>query len=133
MGDGSLLADSFLSRNSWLPGVVVAVVLFLITTGLALHWRNRDKDSKHLDYQILSDTPIVTSRDRPEILKVIYGANKVSNPFITELRFKNTGKQLSKQAISLLLWRSGKAAQRYRTSMISASRSRTSSTSRNQC
>ncbi|WP_143119639.1 hypothetical protein [Mycobacterium avium] len=88
LGDGSLLADSFLSRNSWLSGVVVAVVLFLITTGLALHWRNRDKDSKHLDYQILSDTPIVTSRDRPEILKVIYGANKVSNPFITELRSK---------------------------------------------
>jgi hypothetical protein len=81
---------SFLQNNSWLPGVVVALALF----GFTLYFRRRDKDAKHLDYQIISDTPIVTSRDRPEILKVMYGANEVSNPYITEIRFKNTGNQV---------------------------------------
>lgn len=85
-----LLAANLLERNSWAPGVVVALVLF----GFSLYFRRRDKDSKHLDYRVLSDTPIVTSRDRPEILKVVYGAREVSNPYITEVRFKNTGKQV---------------------------------------
>jgi hypothetical protein len=90
-----LLANGFIERNSWVPGVVVAVVLFLITTGLALYWRTRDRDSKHLDYRVISDTPIVVSRrKRPEILKVVYGATEVSNPYVTEVRFKNTGKQV---------------------------------------
>jgi hypothetical protein len=89
-----LLAASFLERNSWVPGVVVAVVLFIIGTGISFYWRRGDKESKHLDYQILSDTPIITSRDKPQILKVIYGATEVTNPFITEVRFKNTGKQV---------------------------------------
>jgi hypothetical protein len=88
------LAASFLERNTWLPGVVVAIALFLITTGLGLYWRSRDRDSKHLDFRILSDTPIVTRRDRPEILKVMFGSTEVNNPYITEVRFKNTGKQV---------------------------------------
>ncbi|OCB37264.1 hypothetical protein A5676_18335 [Mycobacterium malmoense] len=89
-----MLAASFLERNSWVPGVVVAVVLFLIGTGITLYLRRRDKDSKHLDYQILSDTPILTRRDHPGILKVVVGSKVVSNPYITEVRFKNTGKQV---------------------------------------
>jgi hypothetical protein len=91
---GPVLSAGFVERNSWVPGVVVAVVLFLIGTGITLYFRRRDKDSKHLDYQILSDTPIVTSRDRPEVLKVMFGATEVSNPYITEVRFRNTGKQV---------------------------------------
>lgn len=85
-----LLANQFLDHNPWLPGVAVAV----IGIGLTSYWRQRDKDSKHLDYQILSDTPIITSRDKPEILKVVFGETEVSNPYITEIRFKNTGKQV---------------------------------------
>jgi hypothetical protein len=90
-----LLANGFIERNSWLPGVAAAVVLFIVGTGITLYLRQRDKDSKHLDYQILSDTPIVISRrKRPEILKVVFGNTEVSNPYITEVRFKNTGKQV---------------------------------------
>lgn len=91
---GVVLAASFLERNSWVPGVIVAVVLFIVGTGITLYLRRKDTDSKHLDYQILSDTPIVTSRDRPEILKVMFGSTEVRNPFITEVKFKNTGKQV---------------------------------------
>lgn len=53
VSDGLLLADSFLQRNSWMPGVVAAVVLFLIGTGITLYLRQRDRDSKHLDYASL--------------------------------------------------------------------------------
>jgi hypothetical protein len=89
------MANGFIERNSWLPGVVVAVVLFIVGTAITLYLRQRDKDSKHLDYQILSDTPIVISRRKqPEILKVVFGTREVSNPYITEVRFKNTGNQV---------------------------------------
>jgi hypothetical protein len=89
-----LLAASFLERNSWLPGVVVAIVLFIIGTSVTLYLRRRDKDSKHLDYRIVSDIQIVRSHNRPETLKVVYGPLEVRNPFITEVKFKNTGKQV---------------------------------------
>lgn len=88
------MADSFIERNEWAPDVLAAVVLFILGTCITLYFRRRDRDSKHLDYQVLSDTPIVTSRDKPEILKVMYGATEVKNPHITEVRFKNTGKQV---------------------------------------
>lgn len=81
---------SFLQRNAW----VVPVLLFIFGTSFTLYLRRRDKDSKHLDYQILADTPILTSRNRPTILKIMYGTMEVDNPFVTEVRFKNTGKQV---------------------------------------
>jgi hypothetical protein len=62
VSDGLLLADSFLERNSWVPGVAAAVILFIVGTCITLYLRRRDKDSKHLDYRILSDTPIEPPR-----------------------------------------------------------------------
>ena len=66
----------------------------MIGTGITLYLRHRDKESKTLDYRIISDIPIVTSHNRPELLKITFGTREVSNPFITEVRFKNTGKQV---------------------------------------
>ncbi len=91
---GMILADGFIGRNPWLPGVVSAIVLFVIGTGITLYLRRRDKDSKTLDYRVVSNIPIVTSHERPEQLKVIFGLMVVTQPFISQIRFENTGKQV---------------------------------------
>jgi hypothetical protein len=88
-----LLADSFLERNSWFPGVVVAVLLFIIGTASTLYLRQRDKDAKHMDYRIIEDTPIFSGPERPELLQVTYFGEDVTDPRKTRVRFKNTGKQ----------------------------------------
>ena len=58
-------------------------------------WRLRDRQSKTLDYRVISDTDIVIS-NRPKKLKVVYGPDEdeVKDPRVTEIRFKNTGKQV---------------------------------------
>ncbi|WP_133054116.1 hypothetical protein [Mycobacteroides saopaulense] len=89
-----LLAEDFVGRNPWVPGVVSAVVLFLVGTGITLYLRQRDKDSKTLDYRVVSNIAIVTSHERPERLKVIFGKLEVTHPFISQIRFENTGKQV---------------------------------------
>lgn len=89
-----LTAESFIERNPWSPGVAAAVVLFLLGTGITLYLRFRDKQSKTLDYRIVSDIPIVTSHNRPELLTITIGKRNVQNPIITEVRFMNTGKKV---------------------------------------
>lgn len=89
-----LLADGFVEHNPWAPGVMAAVVLFIVGTGITLYLRRRDKDSKTFDYRVVSNIAIVTSHKRPERLKVVFGTVEVSNPFISQIRFENTGKQV---------------------------------------
>lgn len=89
-----LVAESFIERNPWFPGVAVAVGLFILATCITLFLRHRDKDSKHLDYRVVSDTPIFSGSDRPNHLKVSYFDEPVSDPRVTFIRFKNTGKQV---------------------------------------
>jgi hypothetical protein len=57
-------------------------------------WRLRDRQSKTLDYLVISDIDILINR--PEKLKVVYGSDEVEvkDPRVTEIRFKNTGKQV---------------------------------------
>jgi hypothetical protein len=97
-----LLADSFLQRNSWLPGVISAVVLYIIGTSITLYFRQKDKASKTLDYRIIDDVPIFSGHDRPEKLRVIYGTadvnTEVNDPRVTRVHFKNTGKQVIEAA-----------------------------------
>lgn len=88
------MAESFIERNPWFPGVAVAVGLFILATCITLFLRHRDKDSKHLDYRVVSDTPIFSGSDRPNHLKVTYFDEPVSDPRVTFIRFKNTGKQV---------------------------------------
>lgn len=88
------MAESFIERNPWSPGVAAAVVLFVIGTGITLHLRFRDKQSKTLDYRIVSDIPIITSHNKPELLTITFGKRDVQNPILTEVRFMNTGKKV---------------------------------------
>lgn len=96
--DRVILADSFLQRNSWLPGVSVAIVLSIIATSITLYLRQKDEASKTLDYGVIDDVPIFSGHDRPEKLRVIYGTadvnTEVNDPRVTRVRFKNTGKQV---------------------------------------
>ncbi|CRZ18629.1 hypothetical protein [Mycolicibacterium neworleansense] len=92
------MAESFIERNPWFPGVAVAVGLFILATCITLFLRHRDKDSKHLDYRVMSDTPIFSGSDRPHHLKVTYFDESVSDPRVTFVRLKNTGKQVIRPA-----------------------------------
>jgi hypothetical protein len=73
-----------------IAAVVVPVVALLITW----LWRLDDRQSKTLDYRVISDTDIVVNR--PEKLKVVYGPDEVpvKDPRVTEIQFKNTGNQV---------------------------------------
>jgi hypothetical protein len=71
-------------------GVAVPVITLLVME----LWRFRDRESKTLDYLVISDTDIVISHNRPEKLKVVYGDGEVKDPRVTEIRFKNTGNQI---------------------------------------
>jgi hypothetical protein len=75
-----------------IAAVVVPGVALLITW----LWRLDDRQSKTLDYRVISDTDIVVNR--PEKLKVVYGPDEVpvKDPRVTEIRFKNTGNQVIK-------------------------------------
>jgi|SRR5271166_227556 len=75
-----------------IAAAVVPVVALVITW----LWRHDDRQSKTLDYRVISDTDIVVNR--PEKLKVVYGSPEVEvkDPRVTEIRFKNTGNQVIK-------------------------------------
>jgi hypothetical protein len=89
-----IVADSIWQRNSTMVSAVVAVLILIIGLLITWIWRRRDKATKTLDYRVVSDIPIVTRHDRPERLKIVYGTLEVIDPFITEIRFRNTGKQV---------------------------------------
>jgi hypothetical protein len=87
-----ILADSYWQRNSTAVTVVVAVAVGAITLLVMWLWRHRDRQSKTLDYRVISDIAIVRSHNRPEKLRVVYGPLEVKDPRVTEVRFKNAGK-----------------------------------------
>jgi hypothetical protein len=89
-----LLADSFWQRDAAQIGLAGAVAVGVITLLIMWLWRVRDRQSKTLDYRVISDTDIIISHNRPEKLKVVYGLEEVKDPRVTEIRFKNTGKQI---------------------------------------
>ena len=89
-----LLADSYWQRDSTQISIGGAVAVAAITLLIMWLWRARDRQSKTLDYLVISDTDIVSAHNRPEKLKVVYGQDEVEDPRVTEIRFKNTGKQI---------------------------------------
>ncbi|WP_431236705.1 hypothetical protein ACQ86B_17390 [Mycolicibacterium aichiense] len=89
-----LLADSFLERNGTLLQIVVAVALAIAGGVVALvvnRWRERRIIT--LDYRIKSEVAILSRHERPERLRVLFGDREVSNPFISEIEFRNTGRK----------------------------------------
>jgi hypothetical protein len=91
-----LLAESFLHANPWVPGVVVAVVLFLLGWVITLILRKRDRESKTFDFRPIADLPILSNRPDDDDLKVTYMDEEVHNPRIVRVRLTNTGKQVIK-------------------------------------
>lgn len=87
----------FLDQHSWVPGVLVAIVLFIITQAIFWFLRQQDKTSKTLDYEILSDTSILNNRLHGDVLKVTYRGREVNSPRIVRIRFTNTGNQVIKK------------------------------------
>jgi hypothetical protein len=70
-------------------------VLFAVGTAITLYLRHRDKETKTLDYEVLSNVEIITSAgERPERLKILFDETEVHNPSITQIRIENTGKQV---------------------------------------
>ena len=90
---GPMTAQGFLIQYPWLPEVVAGTAGVVVTLFITWLWRQADKDTKTFDYRVISDIPIFTQRDRPEDLKVTYKNLDVSDPRVTQIRFKNTGKR----------------------------------------
>jgi hypothetical protein len=87
-------ADSFWERNSTVVSAVVAIIIGIVIGWLVPWiWRQRDRATKTLDYRVISDFAIMTSH-RPDGFRIIFGTVDVDNPFISQIRFKNTGKQV---------------------------------------
>ncbi|ORA61084.1 hypothetical protein BST23_22345 [Mycolicibacterium elephantis] len=89
-----LLAESFIERNGTVFQILAAVLLAALTGLATWYLAHRNKATKTLDYCILSDLAIVSSDNRPDRLKIMLGTVEVNNPFVTLIRFKNTGKQV---------------------------------------
>lgn len=96
-----LLADSFIERNGTAILAILAIITIVVagvTVFLMWWWRRQDRQSKTLDYRVISDVSIITSHNRPQKLKVVYGPAEnlieINDPRVTEIKFKNTGKQV---------------------------------------
>jgi hypothetical protein len=92
--DNRMLADGFLEHNSWLPGVVVAVVLFALTWLINLKLRQRDRKSKTFDHCVLSDVAILSHRPEDSQLKVTYLDQDLDNPRVVQVKFANSGTEV---------------------------------------
>ncbi len=88
------MAESFLERNGTLFQILAAVLLAVITGLLTWYIGYRNRATKTLDYWVISDLAIVSSHNRPDRLKIMLGTIEVDNPFVTLIRFRNTGKQV---------------------------------------
>jgi hypothetical protein len=84
---------AFLDQYPWVPEVVAGTAGVVVTLFITWLWRQSDKDTKTFDYRVISDIPIFFERERPEDLKVTYKNVDVSDPRVTQIRFKNTGKR----------------------------------------
>jgi hypothetical protein len=89
-----LFAESFWERNSTAITVIVAIAVAAVGWYLLWYFYEKGKERKHLDYRIVSDIPIIANHKTPEELKVVYGPLELQKPRVTEVRFKNTGKQV---------------------------------------
>jgi hypothetical protein len=95
LADSLMLADSYWQRNSTAISLLGALVIALVVGWLIPWlWRQRDRASKTLDYRLVSDIQIVTTHGRPDTLRITLGPLEVQNPFLSQIRFKNTGKQV---------------------------------------
>jgi hypothetical protein len=90
----TMLADAFLEHYSWVPGVVVAVVLFALTWLFNLKLRQRDRKSKTFDYWVFSDVAILSHRPEDSQLKVTYLDQELDNPRIVSVMFINNGTEV---------------------------------------
>lgn len=89
-----LLADNLLNLYPWLPGVVVAVVLTTAGWLITYRYRQRDRKSKTLDYQVVSDIAILNHRPEDSGLSVTYLGEELDNPRVVRVRVQNTGSEV---------------------------------------
>lgn len=89
-----LLAESFLERNTTTVTLIATLTVGIVGWWLLWFFRAKDKETKHLDYRVIDDLPIFSSRHRPPRLKVAYMDQPVKDPRVTRIMFRNTGKQV---------------------------------------
>lgn len=88
------MAESWVERNETMVLAVIAIAVGAVTLLVMWLWRERDKQSKTLDYQVIDDLPVFAGHDRPKHLKVTYRETiDVTDPRVTRILFKNTGRK----------------------------------------
>ena len=71
--------------------ILVALILTLGGGLIGRYLRHRDRERKTFDYRIVSDVPLMLTKNKPERLKLTIGNLEVKEPRVTEIRFENTG------------------------------------------
>jgi len=89
------MAASFIERNSTMLQISAGALFVILTVALTWYFGTRNRMTKTIDYQVLSNVAVLTNTGaRPERLKILFDDTEAKDPFITQIRIENTGKQV---------------------------------------
>lgn len=93
-----MAAESFLERNGTLFQIVAGFAFMVGAALLGWFLGQRNRKTRTLDYQILSDIAVLSHRPNGDQLKVTYEGEELDNPRVVSLRFANTGSEVIRAA-----------------------------------
>lgn len=89
------MAASFIERNGTMLQIGAGLLFAILTVALSWYFGTRNRMAKTIDYQVLSNVAVLTNTSaRPERLKILFDDTEARDPFITQIRIENTGKQV---------------------------------------
>lgn len=89
------MAESFIERNGTAFQIGAGALFVILASFLSWYFGSRNRMTKTLDYEVLSNVAVLTSTEaRPERLKIFFDETEARDPFITQIRIENTGKQV---------------------------------------
>lgn len=91
-----LLADSFVERNGTVFQILAAVVIAVVTGLVTWHFSRRNRKTKTIDYQVVSDVPILNHRPDDAQLKITYLDEELDHPRVVRVVCRNTGTEVIK-------------------------------------
>lgn len=89
------MAESFIERNGTAFQIGAGALFVVLASFVSWYFGSRNRMTKTLDYEVLSNVAVLTSTGtRPERLKILFDDTEARDPFITQIRIENTGKQV---------------------------------------
>lgn len=89
------MAESFIERNGTAFQIAFGALFVILAAFLSWYFGSRNRMTKTIDYEVLSNVAVLKSTGaRPERLKILFDDTEATDPFITQVRIENTGKQV---------------------------------------